>query len=115
MAGGTAFKAGPAFLTASAADVAGVNPAANTYRKIYHIHVANKNAASRTVTLYIGATGGSASGTEIVAAKTIAPNDVYDAYFPAGLRMVAADFLSGLSSVDATSLVIEVNGEAFAL
>jgi hypothetical protein len=112
---GTAWKAGPAFLAAAAADVAGVNPATNTYRKIFHIHLTNTNAAARTVSLYIGATGGSAAGTEILKAKSIAANDVFDMYFPAGLRIVAADFLSGLSSVDATSVTIEVNGESFVL
>jgi len=115
MAGGTAWKAGPAAVQTSSTDVAGVNPATNTYRKIYHIHVANKNAASRAFTAYLGATGGAAAGTELVAGKVIAANDVFDMYFPAGLRIVAADFLSVLSTVDATSLVIEVNGESFVL
>lgn len=111
---GTPFKAGPAFLTASAADVAGVNPAANTYRLIRHIHVANKNASARTVTLYKGATGGSASGTELAAAETVAANSHVDYYWPSGDKYTTTDFLSGLSSVDATSLVITVHGEIYA-
>ncbi|SRR6266511_431454 len=115
MAGGTAWKAGPAFLAAAAADIAGVNPAANTYRKIYHIHIANTNAASRTLNLYVGLTGGSLNGTEIVEGKVIAANDVYDMYFPSGLRLATTDFLSGFSSVDATSLTITVTGESFVL
>jgi len=112
---GTAWKAGPAFLAAAAADIAGVNPAANTYRKIFHIHLANTNAAARTVSLYLGATGGSANGTELVEGKSIAPADVFDLYFPSGLRIVAADFLTGLSSIDGTSVTITVTGESFVL
>jgi hypothetical protein len=115
MAGGTAWKAGPAFLAASATDVAGVNPAANTYRKIYHIHVANTNASARTLNLYIGLTNGSANGTELIEGYSIAGNATYDIYFPSGLRIVAADFLSGFSGTDATSLVITVTGESFVL
>jgi hypothetical protein len=113
MAGGTAWKAGPAAMAVSATDIAGVNPAANTYRKIYHIHIANTAGASSTVQLFVGATGGSAAGTELVKSKTIAANDVLDMYFPSGLRIVAADFLSGIAS--ATTNVITVTGESFVL
>jgi len=112
---GTSWKAGPAALTSAVADIAGVNPAANTYRKIFHIHVANTNAAARTVSMWVGATGGSAAGTAIVEGKSIAANDVFDMYFPNGLRLVAADFLSAQSSVDSTSLEATVMGESFVL
>jgi hypothetical protein len=115
MAAGTSWKAGPALILSTVADIAGVNPAANTYRKIFHIHVANTNAAARTVSLWVGATGGSANGTELVEGKSIAGADVFDMYFPAGLRIVAADFLSGQSGTDGTSLVITVMGESFVL
>jgi hypothetical protein len=114
MAAGTSWKAGPAYMNSAAADIAGVNPAANTYRKIFHIHLTNTDVAARTVSLYIGATGGSAGGTEILKAKSIAASDVFDMYFPAGLRIVAADFLSGLASV-INIVTIEVNGESFVL
>jgi hypothetical protein len=100
-------------MAVAAADIAGVNPAANTYRKIFHIHLANAAAASATASLYIGATGGSANGTEICELLPIAASQVADLYFPAGLRIVAADFLSGLAS--ATTVVITVMGESFVL
>jgi len=93
--------------------IAGVNPAANTYRLIRHIHFANTAGASATVSAWVGLTGGEAAGTALVESKTIAANDVYDMYFPAGLRLVAADFLSGQAS--ATTVEITVVGESYVL
>lgn len=110
---GTPFKSGPAYLATTATDVANVNPAANTYRLIRHIHLANTDVSARTATLYIGATGGSAGGTEIIKGKSIAAGDVFDIYFPAGRKFTTADFLSGLASVVST-VTIEVTGEIYA-
>lgn len=111
---GTPLSTAPAYITSSAANISGVNPSANTYHLVRHIHIANTNASARTVTLYKGATGGSAGGTEIVKGKSIAGNDVLDIYYPAGDKYTTADFLSGLSSADSTSLVIQVDGEKYA-
>jgi hypothetical protein len=112
---GTSWKAGPVAVATTSDDVAGVNPAAGTYRKIFHIHVANTNGASRALSMWIGATGAEGAGTALCEGKVIAANDVFDMYFPAGLRIVAADFLVALSSVDSTSLEITVTGESFVL
>lgn len=109
---GTPFKEGPEFLVTTSEDV--YNPAANTYSLIRHIHIANTNASARTVSLWVGATGAETNGTEIVEGKSIAGNDVYDMYFPSGLRLASTDFLVGMSSADATSLVITVTGEKYA-
>lgn len=112
---GTPFNSGiPQYVPVAVANIANVNPAANTYRLVRHIHLANTNAASRTITLYMGLTGGSAGGTEIVKGKTIAANDLLDIYFPSGLKFTTADFLTGVSSVDGTSITIEVTGEIYA-
>ena len=99
--------AGPAYLAGAATDIY-TPPAATIYTVIRHIHVANKTAGAVTFTLYVGITGGSAAGTELFGAKSIAANDVYDYYCT--LKMVSTDFLSGLASA-ATSLVITVEGE----
>lgn len=108
--GGTVKRlAGPAYLAAAAADI--YTPAASTiYTVIRHIHIANKTAGAVTFTLYVGATGGSAAGTELFGAKSVAANDIYDYYCT--LKMISTDFLSGLASA-ATSLVITVEGEQF--
>lgn len=107
MAGTFKRIAGPAYLTNAAADI--YTPAASTiYTVIRHIHIANVTAGAVTFTLYVGATGGSAAGTELFKAKSVAANDVYDWY--GTLRMASTDFLSGLASA-ATSLTITVEGE----
>lgn len=100
---------GPAYLAATAADIY-TPPASTIYTVIKHIRLTNKTAGAITATLYVGSTGGSAAGTEILAAKSVAANDVYDIYFSPGLRMASTDFLSGLAS-SATSMTITVMGE----
>lgn len=99
---------GPAYLANAAADIY-TPPASTIYTVIRHIHVANKTGTAATFTLYIGATGGSAGGTEIALAKNVPANDVVDLYFAPGLKMVSTDFLSGLASA-ASTLTITVMG-----
>lgn len=99
--------AGPAYLANAAADIY-TPPASTIYTVIKHIHIANKTVGAVAFTLYVGATGGSAGGTELFGAKSVPANDVYDYY--CNLKMISTDFLSGLASA-ATSLVITVEGE----
>ena len=109
MAGQLKRISGPAYLAAAAADI--YTPAAATiYTVIRQIHVANKTAGAVTYTLYIGATGGSAAGTEIAFTKSVAAGGVDDLFFSPGLKMLSTDFLTGLASA-ATSLTITVIGE----
>lgn len=83
----------------------------NAYVLVRGIHVVNKTAGAVTFSLWIGATGANAAGTEFFNAQSVAANSVYDWYAPAGgLRMDAADFLVGGASA-ATSLSIVVTGE----
>jgi hypothetical protein len=111
MAGTLKRIAGPAYLAAAAADI--YTPAASTiYTVIRHIRVTNKTASAATFRLYVGATGGSAGGTEIAFDKSVPANDYVDMYFAPGLKMLSTDFLSGLASA-ATTLVITVMGEQF--
>ena len=111
MAGTLKRISGPAYLAAAAADI--YTPAASTiYTVIKQVRIANRTAGAVTFTLYIGATGGSAAGTEIDGAKSVAANDHLDMYFSPGLKMLSTDFLSGLASA-ATSLVITVMGEQY--
>lgn len=103
--------AGPAYLGAAAADV--FTPAAATIISILrHIHIANVTGVAATFTLYIGATGGSAGGTELFKTYTVAANGVFDWY--GMLRMTSTDFLSGLASAGST-LTITVEGEQVVL
>jgi hypothetical protein len=74
---------GPHKLTNAAATLF-TSPAAGTKQIIRHIHFANTDTVARTVTLSLGA---DAVDVEIVAAKTIAANDVLDMY---GIWEIAA-------------------------
>ena len=78
------------------------------YLVIRHLRIVNKTAAAITVTLYKGATGGSAAGTEwAFQGVSIAANSYVDWYGVA--RFDSADFLTGLAS--ATGLTANVEGE----
>lgn len=87
--------------------LAGTNSA--TYLILRHIRIVNKTAGAVTASLYIGATGGSAAGTEFLGtAISVAANSYIDWY--GMVRLDSADFLTGLASA-ATSLTIEGEGE----
>jgi len=79
------------------------------YSVITHIRIVNKHASTAAkATLYLGATGGNAAGTEVLFQKAVAVGDVYDWY--GRLRMDSTDFLVGGSDT-ATALTIEIEGE----
>lgn len=101
--------AGPAALAAAAADIY-APPAATIYTVIRQIRVTNKVAVSATFNLFVGATGGSAAGTEIAFTTPVAAGASVDIFFSPGLKMLSTDFLSGLASAVA-SLTITVMGE----
>jgi hypothetical protein len=79
------------------------------YLIIRHIRIVNKTAGAVTFSLWLGATGGNAAGTEVIGtALSIAANSAYDWY--GMLRLDAADFLVGGASAG-TSLSIQGEGE----
>jgi len=110
MAGTPKRLAGPLSLTASAANV--YNPSANTYAIVRHIHLANTTASAKTFELFVGATAGSAAGTQLFMDYSIAANSTYDYY--CSLVMTSSDFLTGLASAASNSVVITVEGELYA-
>lgn len=105
---GTPGRDGPAFLAAAAADV--LNPPSGQYFVVTHIHIANQDASARTFSMWIGATGGSADGTELFEEKSVAANDVYDWY--GRLLLEPADFLTGLASI-ASMVTSTIDYEAY--
>jgi hypothetical protein len=107
MAGTLKAIAGPAFISNAAANIY-TPPASTIYTEIRHIHVANVTTAAHTFTLYVGATGGSASGTELFKDKSVAAKDTFDFY--CRRKMLSTDFLSGIADA-ASALVITVDGE----
>lgn len=79
------------------------------YLIIRHIRVTNKTAAAATFSLWKGATGANAAGTEIIGTGVIvAANSSYDWY--GILRLDAADFLVGGSNTT-LALTIAFDGE----
>ena len=102
--------AGPAYLANAAADIY-TPPASTIYTVIKHIHINNKTNSAASFHLYVGATGGSAGGTELFggnAGINVPANSSYDYY--CNMKMVSTDFLSGFASA-ASTLVIIVEGE----
>lgn len=91
---------------------AGAGGSALVYDIVTHIHIVNKTAGAVTFTLYLGATGANAAGTELFVGKSIAANSTYDWY--GRLRMDSTDFLVGGASAN-TSLVITGEGERYAV
>src|ERR1035437_10118826 len=75
------------------------------YDVIKHLHVANKTGSAATFSLWLGATGANAAGTELFTAVNVPANSVYDWY--GKLKMVSTDFLVGGSGT-ATALTITI-------
>ena len=117
MAANKAFRFGPVAVSNAAANIfnpgtltGGVNMGAgNIYVILRHIRIINKTAGAVTFSGYIGATGGSAAGTEFIGTGLSVPANSFIDYYGA-VRMDAADFFTGLASA-LTSLVIQGEGE----
>jgi hypothetical protein len=119
MASNKILRMGPVAMGTTAANI--VNPPtltggtglantnSNTYIILRHIRIVNKNASAVTATLYVGATGGSAAGTEFGFNATQIPANSYVDWYGM-LRLEPADFLTGLAGT-ATSLTFEAEGE----
>lgn len=81
----------------------------NPYIILRHIRIVNKTAGAVTFSLWKGATGGNAAGTEVVGQGTsIAANSYFDWY--GIMRLDAADFLVGGAGTT-TALSIQGEGE----
>ena len=79
------------------------------YDVIKHINIVNKTAGAVTFSLWLGATGANAAGTEVIGTgRSIAANSSFDWY--GNLKMVSTDFLVGGAGT-ATALTLEVTYE----
>lgn len=79
------------------------------YLIINHVRIYNKTSGAVSVTLYKGATGGSAAGTEWAFAGVSVPANSYVDYY-GKLRLDSADFLTGVAGA-ASSLLLVAEGE----
>ena len=79
------------------------------YILVKHIRLNNKDSSAHTVTLYKGATGASAGGTEFAfAAVSVAAKSYADWYGEA--RFDSTDFLTGIADA-ASQVVINIDAE----
>ena len=118
MASNKAFNFGPVAMSATlttnilnpATATGGVNGGTSAqYIIVRHIRVVNKTAGAVTFSLWKGATGGNAAGTEVVGiGQSVPANSAYDWY--GIMRFDAADFLVGGAGAG-TSLSIQGEGE----
>lgn len=104
---GTPKRTGPAYIANTATDIFN-NSSALIFNQIKRIIVCNKDSSPRTFSLYIGATGGSAGGTEIVKDKSLGIAETWT--FPCNIKMLSTDFLSGIASA-VNALVITIERE----
>ena len=119
MAANKLIRFGPAALSNAAANIVNTNvtslagPVGFTMTQPYviirHIRLVNKTGAAATASLYIGATAGSAAGTEFLGTALSIPANSYVDFYGA-TRLDAADFLTGLASAAAT-ITFEAEGE----
>lgn len=88
----------------------GVNAgAASHYIILRHIRIVNKTGVAATFSLWLGATGANAAGTEVIGSGlSVAAISAFDWY--GALRLDAADFLVGGSGTT-LSLTFEAEGE----
>jgi hypothetical protein len=119
MAGNKSFRFGPIALTTTlttnllnpAAATGGVNGGASgQYIILRHIRLVNKAGVAVTFSLWLGATGGNAAGTEVIGQGKSIPANSHEDWYGA-MRLDTADFLVGGAGA-VTSLSIEGEGEA---
>lgn len=118
MAANKVFRFGPIALTNTLTTnilnpptaTGGVNGGSSSqYIVLKHIRIVNKTVGAVTFSLWLGATGANAAGTEVIGqGLSVAANSFVDWF--GLLRLDAADFLVGGASA-ATSLSIEGEGE----
>lgn len=83
----------------------------NTVLFLKYIKINNKTATAATVSMWIGATGANAAGTEVPGLNAVSvPANSYIVVPCAGLRLDVADFLVGGSGT-ASALTFEAEGE----
>ncbi len=118
MASNKALRVGPVALTTTmttnilnpAAASGGVNAGSSgQYIILRHIRIVNKTASAATFSLWLGATGANAAGTEVVGTGySVAANSAFDWY--GAMRLDVADFLVGGAGTT-TALTFQAEGE----
>lgn len=95
-------RTGPVILTTTLTTNVYNPPATEEVRLI---HVVNKTTNPATFSLWVGATGANAAGTELFNKQQVAANSVFDWPYP--VKLGTADFIVGGSDT-ATALTIVI-------
>lgn len=116
MASNKTFRFGPVALTAALttnllnppAAAGGVNAGASPqYIILKHLRIVNKSGLAVSFSMWLGATGANAAGTEVIGqGQQVTANNSYDWY--GQMRIDVADFLVGGAS---TGGVLSISGE----
>lgn len=118
MASNKIFRFGPIAMSSTlttnilnpATATGGVNAGTSAqYIVLRHLRIVNKTAGAVTASLWVGATGANAAGTEFAFQATSVPANSYVDWYGI-LRLDSTDFLVGGASA-ATSLSIQGEGE----
>ena len=109
MAGTIKRLAGPIALTTVLTTNIYVPASALIYDVIRHIHITNKTAMQATFSLWLGATGGNAAGTELFIGQSVPANSSFDYY--CAMKVTSTDFLVGGAGT-ATALSITIEGDS---
>jgi len=116
MASNKIFRFGPIALTTTmttnllnpATASGGVNGGASgQYIVLKHVRVVNKTGTAATFSLWLGATGANAAGTEIIGQALSVPANSYVDWY-GSLRIDTTDFLVGGAG---TTTALTINGE----
>lgn len=84
------------------------------YLIVYHIQLTNTDNIPHTVSLFKGATGGSAAGTQYagVAGLVLVPGQPYN-YYGSGDRFDSSTFLTGSDATATNKVVITIDAEIY--
>jgi hypothetical protein len=88
------------------------NPATGLFAILRAVHVVNKTASPHNFSIWLGATGGNAAGTEEWNAQNVPANSVYDWY--GMMELGASAFLVGGADAN-TALTITLSGEEYVI
>lgn len=80
------------------------------YALITHVMISNKTSSNATFSLWKGATGANAAGTEFIGTAITVPANSTVSYYSPGWRFDAGDFLVGGADTG-TALTITLAGE----
>lgn len=102
---------GPAYLSNANSNIyQGGGGSALIYDLISAIYLANTTASAVTVTIYLGASGGSTGGTELLKGVSIPANTTVPFYYSGrGLKLTSTQYLVGSAS-SALAITITITG-----